>query len=464
MWGTNAAGLGVIAGGNTVARSSPTIVSGTTSWKAVSASISHTAAIDSTDKLWTWGLNNAGQMGDGTTAPKSSPVLIGSSSWAQISAGTSFTGAIDSTGRLHTWGLGTTGEIGINLATSRSSPTQVGSYLAAGSILHPIELTLTSWSQVSAGISFVAAISSNNLLWEWGLNNVGQIGDGTSITKSSPVQIGSSSWSQVSAGGNHVMGLTSVKTLFVWGGNAGGQLGQGNTTPNLSVPTTIASLSTSSFSAVGAGISYSLAATIDGKLWTWGLGTSGQLGDNSTVTRTSPGYLPIETIEASMTPTDKSAYAAIAWPWTRNGRAHITGINPFSAPYNDTSIYGGSIYLPDGSSFLTAAVPSAVNAFHINLLADFTIETWIYRTANHGSSYDAPVFGIDTVQWWTLCIQASGRLSVDRASVGVRFVGSVLTLGQWYHIALTRIGALNYVYRKWHIRYFSRWFRCKSMV
>jgi alpha-tubulin suppressor-like RCC1 family protein len=446
MWGTNAAGLGVIAGGNTVARSSPTIVSGTTSWKAVSASISHTAAIDSTDKLWTWGLNNAGQMGDGTTVPKSSPVLIGSSSWAQISAGTSFTGAIDSTGRLHTWGLGTTGEIGINLATSRSSPTQVGSYLAAGSILHPIELTLTSWSQVSAGISFIAAISSNNLLWEWGLNNVGQIGDGTSITKSSPVQIGSSSWSQVSAGGNHVMGLTSVKTLFVWGGAAGGQLGQGNTTPNLSVPTTIASLSTSSFSAVGAGISYSLAATIDGKLWTWGLGTSGQLGDNSTVTRTSPGYLPIETIEASMTPTDKSAYAAIAWPWTRNGRTHITGINPFSAPYNDTSIYGGSIYLPDLNSFLTATFPSAVNAFHIHLLANFTIETWIYRTANHGSSYDAPVFGIDTVQWWTLCIQASGRLSVDRASVGVRFVGSVLNLGQWYHIALSRIGDLNYIY------------------
>jgi len=446
MWGTNAAGLGVIAGGNTVARSSPTIVSGATSWKAVSAGASHTSAIDSTNKLWAWGLNNAGQMGDGTTVNKSSPVQIGSSSWSQITSGTSFTGAIDSTGRLLAWGLGTSGETGLNLLISRSSPTQVGSYLAAGSILHPIQLSLASWKSVSAGNSFTTAISSTDTLWAWGLGTQGQLGVGDTITRSGPVQVGSSSWSQVSAGGDHVMGLTRFNTLFVWGGNASGQLGQGNTTPNLSVPTTISSFATSSFSAVGAGLSYSLAATIDAKLWTWGLGTSGQLGDFSTVTRTAPGLLPTATLESIMTPTDKSAYAGIAWPWTRNGRAHIVGINPFSAPYNDTSIYGGSIFLPDTNSFYTAAPPATVGAFQINLLGDFTVEAWLYRTGNHGNSFDASLFVIDTVQMWTLCINAGGQLTVDRAGVGVRFRGSVLALGQWHHIALTRIGSLNYVY------------------
>jgi alpha-tubulin suppressor-like RCC1 family protein len=449
MWGTNAAGLGVTAGGDTVARSSPTIVSGTTSWKAVSAGASHTAAIDSTNKLWAWGLNNAGQLGAGAagdTINRSSPVLIGSSSWAQISAGTSYTGAIDSIGRLLTWGLGTTGEIGINLATSRSSPTQVGSYLAAGSIVQPIDLTLTSWSQVNAGISFTTALAQNKTLWTWGFGTQGQLGLGNTTTRSSPSQVGSSSWSQVSAGGDHAIGLTIVNTIFAWGGNAGGQLGQGNVT-NLSVPTAVlAAGATSSFTAVAAGISYSLAAAVvNGTLWGWGLNTSGQLGDSTAVSKSTANIINSN----SITPRDRSTYAGNpAWNWSRTGRAHVVAINPFSAPYNDTSLYGGSIYFPDlSASNLNAPLPGSVGANHIHALADLTMECWVFRTANFsGNSFDAPIFGTDAVQWGSLCINAGGQVTMDQAGSGVKFRGSVLALGQWYHIAMSRRGISTTVF------------------
>ena len=441
IWGNNL--YGAVGASDTINRSSPTIVPGSTSWKAVSAGASHTSAIDSTNKLWTWGLNVSGQIGDGTTVNKSSPVLIGSSSWSQLSASTNYTGAIDSTGRLLTWGLGTTGELGINLAVSRSSPTQVGSYLAAGSIVQPIDLTLTSWSQVNAGISFTTVIAPNSTLWTWGFGTQGQLGLGNTTTRSSPSQVGSSSWSQVSAGGDHVIARTIDNTIFVWGGNGGGQLGQGNTV-NLSNPTAVPILGqTSSFTAVAAGLSYSMAAAVvNGTLWGWGLNTSGQLGDSTVVSRSTPFIINSNNI----TPTDKSTYAGVPWPWTANGRAHVVAINPFSAPYNDTSLYGGSIYLPDLSSFYTAAAPGAAGVTHINLLADFTVEAWVFKTGNHGTSYDASLFVCDSNQMWTLCVNSGGRLTVDKASIGVRFVGSILNLGQWYHIALTRSGALNYVY------------------
>jgi alpha-tubulin suppressor-like RCC1 family protein len=63
----------------------------------------------------------------------------------------------------------------------------------------PVQIGSLSWSQVAAGQSHTAAIRSNELLFTWGNNSSGQLGDGTIVDKSSPVQIGSLSWSQVAA-------------------------------------------------------------------------------------------------------------------------------------------------------------------------------------------------------------------------------------------------------------------------
>jgi hypothetical protein len=91
----------------------------------------------------------------------------------------------------------------------------------------------------NAGASNGMAISSGGLLYAWGLGTSGQVGNGAAVNRSapvqvgstnstieySPIQVGSSSWSQVSAGASHVVAIKLDNTVYAWGLNTSGQLG-----------------------------------------------------------------------------------------------------------------------------------------------------------------------------------------------------------------------------------------------
>jgi alpha-tubulin suppressor-like RCC1 family protein len=231
-WGDN--GGGQVGDGTTINRSTVTNI-GTSSWTAVAAGYAFSLAIRTDGALFVWGGNGNGQLGDGTTVNKSSPIQIGTSSWIAIAGGQSHAMALRSDGGLFTWGLGSSGQLGSGSTLSRSSPVQVGT---------------SSWTVISAGPRHSAAIRSDGALFTWGTNGVsgggsggGQLGDGTTIDRSSPVQIGSSSWTTVSAGGDNSSGITfAIRTdnaLYAWGANGSGQLGI-STTGNRSSPTLVA--------------------------------------------------------------------------------------------------------------------------------------------------------------------------------------------------------------------------------
>lgn len=240
------------------------------SWTSVSSGIFHTAAIRNDGALFTWGLNATGQLGNSTTSDQSSPVQIGTSSWISVSAKgnpSGFTAAIRNDGALFTWGFNGTGQLGLNDTISRSSPTQVGT---------------SSWTSVSAGFSHIAAISSDNYLFTWGAGSSGRLGLGDTagtINRSNPTQVGNSSWTQVSAGAAHNAALRSDNYLFTWGAGSFGRLGLGDTaganTFNRSSPTQVGS---SSWSQVSSGGTHTAAIRLDGRLFTFGFNTDGQLG------------------------------------------------------------------------------------------------------------------------------------------------------------------------------------------
>ena len=245
-WGLGANGR--LGTGSTTAQSSPTlVVGGFTDWCQVSAGGYHSLGVRSNGSAWAWGLNNNGRLGDGTTVSKLSPVsVVGGFTWCQVSAGGYHSLGLRSNGSVWAWGLNNNGQLGDGTTVNKSSPVSVvGGF--------------TDWCQVSAGICHSISLRSNGTAWTWGLNNSGQLGDGTAVNKSSPVSVvgGFTNWCQASAGRLHSIGVRTNGTVWAWGSNVVGQLGD-TTIVNNSSPVSVVGNFTN-WCQVAAGYCHSLA-------------------------------------------------------------------------------------------------------------------------------------------------------------------------------------------------------------
>lgn len=145
-------------------------------------------------------------------------------------------------------------------------------------------LFMTNVVSFAASDSHVLAIKSDGTLWAWGLNDSGQLGDGTTINKSAPVQV-STGYVQVAAGYGFSLALQADGTLMGWGRNNLGQLGVGDIAAT-STPLLVGH----NFKQVSAGPLHALAIKTDNSLWAWGANTSGQLGVGNF---TTPSKVPL---------------------------------------------------------------------------------------------------------------------------------------------------------------------------
>jgi alpha-tubulin suppressor-like RCC1 family protein len=124
-------------------------------------------------------------------------------------------------------------------------------------------------------------------IYAWGCNNGGRLGDNTTFDRFSPVEISGifSCWCQASAGYGHSLGLRTNGTLWAWGRSFSGQLGD-NTITTRSSPVSVVG-GFSDWCQASAGDVHSLAVRSNGTLWSWGA-NGGRLGDNTVTTRLSP--------------------------------------------------------------------------------------------------------------------------------------------------------------------------------
>lgn len=282
LWGWGRNNTSVIGDNSAVDRSSPVQIGALTDWAAVSTGTNHAFALRQDNTLWGWGQGSSGQLGRGSNLTNvSSPVQVGSGigggNWTtNISAGTYFTLAIQSNNTIFSWGVNSSGQLGQNDVVNRSTPSQIGS--------------LTNWAIVDVtpdSGAHVLAIKTDNTLWAWGLNGSGRLGDGTVVNKSSPVQIGAGTdWAYVAAGGGNgfSVAIKTNGTLWSWGTNGNGNLGSG-TTISRSSPVQVGALTNWSKVSSARG---SLAIKTDKTLWAWGANGSGQLGLGSVVEVSSP--------------------------------------------------------------------------------------------------------------------------------------------------------------------------------
>ena len=272
-WGGNIDGrLGL---GDVAYRTTPQRVTapGVTSWKYVSKGARHTLAIDQDDRLWAWGQNYQGQVGNGTREHQHLPVLItgGASAWARVDGGNNFTLAVDTDGNLWTWGF-------IN------SPSDVPQLITTGP-------GLGNWSQVSAGQDHAMGIDINGNIWAWGHNGSSRLGVGAGTSgvfvTAVPLPIAGDNlpaFTYVSAGQWHTLALGVDGSIWAWGSNHTGQLGLGLPVAvfeDLHTPTQIEVAGVGSWNAVSAGQAHSIALDDQGRLWGWGSNQQGQLALNT---------------------------------------------------------------------------------------------------------------------------------------------------------------------------------------
>ncbi|MCL2354223.1 MAG: hypothetical protein FWC69_06325, partial [Defluviitaleaceae bacterium] len=221
----------------------------------------HSAAILADGSLWTWGVNNVGQIGDGTTINRNRPQRIMEDA-IFVALGSGFTMAIKSDNSLWGWG-----------------------WLVDGEIVHsPIKI-MDDVIYVSAGFRYVMIIKADGSLLGWGRNNVGQLGDGTTIDRHSPIKI-MDDVKYVSTGLGyfaHTMAIKGDGSLWGWGYNRHGQIGDG-TTIDRHNPVMISNNVVS----VSVGVSHTMAIGSNGSLWGWGQNGGGSLGDGTTIDRHSP--------------------------------------------------------------------------------------------------------------------------------------------------------------------------------
>jgi alpha-tubulin suppressor-like RCC1 family protein len=187
-WGINSNGQ--LGDGSTTARYAPVQI-GSDTWTKVACGTIHSLGIKSNGTLWAWGNNANGRLGDGTTTQRTSPVQIGvATDWVDISAGVEHSHGIrydGSTRKLWGWGNNGSGRLGDGTTTQRTSPVQIG--------------VATDWSKVQCKRYNTFGIKTGGSLWGWGINSYYNIGDGTQTQRNSPVQIGSATdWIDISKG------------------------------------------------------------------------------------------------------------------------------------------------------------------------------------------------------------------------------------------------------------------------
>ena len=150
------------------------------------------------------------------------------------------------------------------------------------------DVGINSYSQVlSLGDYHSGVIAQDGSLYMWGVNDFGQIGDGTTKNRYKPTKILDHVVS-VSLGDYYSGAITQDGSLYMWGSNVYGQIGDG-TTEDRYKPTKILD----HVIAVSLGVVHSGAITQDGSLYMWGWNSDGQIGDGTTKARYTPTQITI---------------------------------------------------------------------------------------------------------------------------------------------------------------------------
>lgn len=230
-WGSNAFGeLGnttvATASGNPVS-SVPIMVAGLTRATAVAAATNYACALLLDGTIQCWGSNASGQLGNGSTTDSTTPVPVSDvTGAAAIAAGGAHACALMADGTVVCWGANGSGELGL----SSGPQTCPNSDPCATT---PVKVPdLSGVTAIAAGESDTCALLSDGTVRCWGLNDDGELGDGTTMDSSTPVVVsGLRGASAIAMAEASACALVSSGDVVCWGDNGAGQLASAVTGP-----------------------------------------------------------------------------------------------------------------------------------------------------------------------------------------------------------------------------------------
>ncbi len=268
-WGANESGQ--LGDGSRADRAAPVGVSTELRFSRLVAGAAHTCGLAGGGRALCWGNNLNGQLGDGSREDRTTPTPVASNqSFARLVAGWSHTCASDAGGDTYCWGLNDHGQLGDGTGLDRLVPARV-----AG-----------TFESLVAGSAHTCGIRAGQV-YCWGNNGFGQLGDGTTADHNvpTPVQGLPGTPARLAAGAVSTCALLTDGSAWCWGQNLHGQLGDG-TTQSRSAPVRVSGDYT--FRSLFAGGALTCGFAADGLDYCWGLNQSGQLGDGSRVSRSVP--------------------------------------------------------------------------------------------------------------------------------------------------------------------------------
>ncbi|HXW39021.1 MAG TPA: MBG domain-containing protein, partial [Acidimicrobiales bacterium] len=233
-----------------------------------------------------WGSDDWGQLGvdtsgEGTPTPVDQPAPVdvaAGTQYTSMAAGGAHTLGLTTTGQVEAWGSNRQGQLGDGSTDDADVPVSVA---APGG---------TVFSAVAAGSSHSLALTTTGQVLAWGSDVFGQLGDGSTDDSDVPEPVSAPpgvTFVAIAAGGDHSLALSSAGDVYAWGANFAGQLGDGTTTSS-DVPVQADTATGTDFVAIAAGTSFSLALTATGQVESWGFNGSGELGDGSDTSSTTP--------------------------------------------------------------------------------------------------------------------------------------------------------------------------------
>jgi alpha-tubulin suppressor-like RCC1 family protein len=322
-WGTNEHGeLGSTTNNGLNVANPPAAVSGLTGITAISAGLFHSAALDDSSTVWTFGDNFFGQLGRtaGSGANPTPTQVSGLSDVSAVEAGGYHTMVLRNDGTVWTFGRNTNGQLGVTAQSGGNAATDAP-VLVDG---------LSDIVAIAAGQQHSVALRSDGTVWAWGSNNTGQIGVPANGTPNPTVaQVsGLTDIVAIAADEFHTLALRVDGSVWGFGSNTRGQLGAGGS----SAPHQIAGLA--DIVHIAAGQEHSLAVDNAGKVWSLGRNNVGQLGVSTNSGSDATNATPLE-LGVSLERVTENSGAPRRLLDTRSGQSTVDGLNSGAGPVGD---------------------------------------------------------------------------------------------------------------------------------